>query len=70
MSVIWTEETSALVRMLTSMLQATGLDTKRNPDRNGRMEVQNTKEHFPIFSKVEKQHINKAKKYITKVIPL
>jgi len=52
------------------MLQATGLDTKRNPDRNGRMEVQNTKEHFPIFSKVEKQHINKAKKYITKVIPL
>jgi len=35
------------------MLQATGPDTKRNADRNGRLEVQNTSEHFPVFSKVE-----------------
>jgi hypothetical protein len=55
--------------MLTSMLQATGRETKRNADRNGSLEVQNTAEHFPNFSKVEKQHINKAKKYIVKVTP-
>lgn len=77
---IGTEETPTLVRMTTSMLQdtvrmltstlqATGPETKRNSDRNDRLEVQNTAEHFPIFSKVEKQHINRAKKYITKVIP-
>jgi hypothetical protein len=68
--VIWTGETSTIVRMLTSMLQATGLDTKRNADRNGRLEVQNTAEHFATFSKVEKQHINKTKKYISQDISL
>lgn len=48
-----------MVRMLTSMLQATGPGTKRNADRNGRLEVQNTAGHFAIFSKVKKRHINK-----------
>jgi hypothetical protein len=52
------------------MLQTTGPDTKRNADRNGRLEVQNTAEHFAIFSNVEKQYKNKTDKYITKVIPL
>jgi hypothetical protein len=56
--------------MLTSMLQTTGPGTKRNADRNGRLEVQNTAEHFAIFSNVEKQYINKRNKYIKKVIPL
>lgn len=59
-----------MVRMLTLMLQTTVPDTKRNADRNGRPEFQNTAEHFSIFSNVEKQYINKTDKYITKVIPI
>jgi hypothetical protein len=56
--------------MLTSMLQTTGPNTKRSADRNGKLEVQNTAEHFAIFNNVEKQYINKTNKYITKVILL